>query len=112
MGSNVDFQGWLKGLSEVRWQRFRVSAIAGAGTMLVLLIWKLDWIPRWPVSALLVLWTIIPPIWFLYEWSLWTRPTNGTFDEVFKQFKYSQGLAMTFWAAIALLLGLWIGIRN
>jgi hypothetical protein len=104
-------QGWLKGLSQDRQQLFRLSAIAGAGTLCVLLIWKLDWIPRWPVSALFVLWMVVPPIWFLYEWSQWTPPTTD-FDQAFKQFKYSQDLGKTLWAGIALLLGLWLGIRH
>jgi hypothetical protein len=108
----MDVQGWLKGWGQGRERLFRLSAIAGAVTLFVLLIWKLDWIPRWPVSALLVLWTVVPPIWFLYEWSQWTPPTAETFDQEFKRFKYSQDLAKILWAGIALLLGFWVGIRQ
>ena len=51
----------------------------------------------------LVLWTLLPPAWFAFEYSrLYGRwGTPGTFD----QFKYGQDVAAKFWAgAVALVI--------
>ena len=52
---------------------------------------------------LLAFWTLVPPVWFSYEYFGLFRPLGpaGTFD----QFKYGQDVTAKFWAGIVALLG-------
>ncbi len=56
----------------------------------------------WIHTAIIVLWTLGPPLWFLIEHSiLFDNWENG---EAVEHFRHAQGLATKFWIGIAGLL--------
>jgi hypothetical protein len=91
--------------------RFIASGIA----VFVTLVWLAAfWRPtmnatqKTSLAILFALWTALPPVWFLYDWSNF-HPTPTT---SFEDFKYSQELARNLWIGIAALIGLLIGVGH
>jgi hypothetical protein len=87
-----------------------IGALAMAVTAIVT-VW---WAHKRPHSgslfyaeiALLVMWVLVPPIWFNIDWYYWDVNPNSKLPrkEQFDDFKHSQDLARNLWVAIAGLL--------
>jgi hypothetical protein len=92
-----------------------VRIIVSAIGVLITLVWlAVSYLPQMDekvrltsLKILFALWTIVPPIWFLFEWRRFGYTTKQDFDD----FKYSQELARNVWIGIGALIGILISVK-
>jgi hypothetical protein len=90
--------------SKVRWL-VRLGGCASAAALvctilLALRAWRLGEVEV--IYSLAVLWTVLPPIWFWFEF-FFLYQTSGEKDG-FEAFKYGQQVSIAIWAAVTLSL--------
>jgi hypothetical protein len=87
---------------------FLVGLIATLGGLWTL--WKIHTTPagtsrpEWAKTAL-ILWTILPPLWFWGEyWLLWRHDACALLPQALEKFKHAQELGRNVWIAFVALL--------
>lgn len=89
------------------WAQWVLSALAVLATAAAVLIWGLGDGTGWPLHLLRAIWggwVLLPPVWFLWEWTRYPGGAGFQGDPdrgvpSFETFKYSQELASKVWAA-------------
>ena len=60
-----------------------------------------------PARVLLLLWLLVPPLWFNFEYHFFFKHDRCK-EKCFEVFKHNQHLAGAMWVGIAASLGFWL----
>lgn len=63
-----------------------------------------------PIKILLVLWILVPPIWFNFEYRFFFKGKRCGKGWTRAKFAYNQHLAASVWLGVAAALGAWVSL--